>query len=272
MRPPVLLGIYREKVYSPGKVHVDAAVLDAALSELSCTGLKIESCEAESLNSSAPRPDIVLTMAQSYRVLNLLEQWSSSGSLIINSVQSIRNCYRKLLMRMLADAGLPVPAGYLITLGETGKDDIGDFSNRLWLKRGDVHAVQEGDVASVISEEGLTAALQHFREIGVRDLLVQDHVEGPVVKFYGIGGQRFFRAYLESSGEEVTAKMASLWAFAAQAAAVLGLQVYGGDAVLTADSGPVLIDFNDWPSFSRCSRSAGQAIAEHVRECLKGPN
>ena len=94
-----------------------------------------------------------------------------------------------------------------------------------------------------------TAALKHFREIGVRDLLVQDHIEGPVVKFYGVGQQRFFRAYLESSGEEVTSRMDSLRAVAAHAAAVIGVEVYGGDAVLTEANGPVLIDFNDWPSF-----------------------
>jgi len=139
------------------------------------------------------------------------------------------------------------------------------------LKRGDVHAVQEGDVASVASAECLSAALKHFRKIGVRDLLVQDHIEGPVVKFYGVGQQRFFRAYMESSGEEVTSRIGPLMAVAARAAAVIGVEVYGGDAVLTEGDGVVLIDFNDWPSFSRCSRSAGRAIAECIIDSLDSP-
>jgi glutathione synthase/RimK-type ligase-like ATP-grasp enzyme len=120
----------------------------------------------------------------------------------------------------------------------------------------------------VTSAESLTAALKHFQEIGVRDLLVQDHIEGPVVKFYGVGQQRFFSAYLESSGEEVTSGMDSLRAVAAHAAAVIGVEIYGGDAVLTEGDGSVLIDFNDWPSFSKCCGSAGLAIAEYVRDCL----
>jgi glutathione synthase/RimK-type ligase-like ATP-grasp enzyme len=270
MKPPVLLGIYREQVFSPGKVQADAAVLDAALSELSGMGFKVESRRAEFLDSSAPRYEIVLAMAQSDRVLSILDQWSDGGSRVINTVQSIRNCYRKPLMQMLAPAGVPVPAGCLLEMGKAGAYELGCFPNRFWLKRGDVHAIQDGDVAAVASAESLTAALQHFRETGVRDLLVQDHVDGPVVKFYGVGQQRFFRAYLESSGEEVTSRMDSLRAVAAHAASVIGVEVYGGDAVLTEGNGPVLIDFNDWPSFSRCCRSAGLAIAEYTMDCLEG--
>jgi glutathione synthase/RimK-type ligase-like ATP-grasp enzyme len=271
MSRPVLLGIYREHVYSPGKIQADAAVLDAVLSALSGMDFKIESCGAEFLDNSAPRPEIVLSMAQSDPVLSIMEQWSGDGSKVINSAQSIRGCYRKPLMQRLVQAGIPVPPGHLVEIDNAGADKLGGFSNRLWLKRGDVHAIQEGDVASVTSAKSFTAAMIHFVETGVRDLLVQDHIEGPVVKFYGVGQQRFFRAYLESSGEEVTSRMDSLRAVAAHAAAVIGLEVYGGDAVLTGGNGPVLIDFNDWPSFSRCCRSAGLAIAEYIGDCLESP-
>ncbi|MFZ2447085.1 MAG: hypothetical protein WAW37_12060 [Syntrophobacteraceae bacterium] len=270
MRPPALLGIYREQVYSPGKVQADAAVLDAALSGLSGMGFRTESRGAEFLDSSMPRPEIVLAMAQSDRVLSILDEWGGNGSRVVNSAQSIRNCYRKPLMRMLAEAGAPVPEGYLVELDKAREDELGRFPNRRWLKRGDVHAIHEGDVAAVASAECLAAALDHFRKIGVRDLLVQDHIEGPVVKFYGVGQKRFFRAYLESSGEEVTARMDSLRTVAAHAAAVIGVEVYGGDAVLS-EGGPVLIDFNDWPSFSRCCRDAGLAIAEYIVDSLEGP-
>lgn len=269
MRRPTLLGIYREQVFSPGKVQADAAVLDAALSGLSGMGFKVESNRAEFLDAAAPKPEIVLTMAQSDRVLNILEQWNGEGSRIINTAQSIRNCYRKLLMQILSEAGVPVPAGYMIELGKA--DDLDSRSNRFWLKRGDVHAVQEGDVAAVPSPQCLSAALKHFRKIGVRDLLVQEHLEGPVVKFYGVGRQIFFRAYLESSGEEITSQMDSLRTLAARTATLIGVEVYGGDAVLT-DSGPILIDFNDWPSFSKCTQAAGLAIADYVMSSLESPS
>ena len=269
MRRPALIGIYREQVFSPGKVQADADILDAALSRLSGMGFKVESNRAEFLDHAMPTPEIVLTMAQSDRVLNILEQWNGEGSRIINTASSIRNCYRKSLMRMLSESDVPVAAGHMIELGNV--DDLGNLSNPFWLKRGDVHAVQEGDVAAVSSPQCLSKALNHFRKIGVRDLLVQEHLEGPVVKFYGVDRNIFFRAYLESSGEEITSQMDSLRIIAARAAAVIGVAVYGGDAVLT-DSGPVLIDFNDWPSFSKCFEAAGLAIADYVMTFTESPS
>lgn len=267
MKRPTLLGIYREQVFSPGKVQADAAILDAALSGLSGMGFRVESKRAEFLDHTMPKPEIILTMAQSDRVLKLLEQWHGGGSRIINKPSSIRNCYRKHLMRMLAQEGLPVPAGYMLELDKA--DALSELPDCFWLKRGDVHAVQEGDVSAVHSIQCLRAALKHFREIGVRDLFVQEHLEGPVVKFYGVGQKLFFRAYLESSGEEITSSMDSLGTIAARAAAVIGVEVYGGDAVLTG-GGPMLIDFNDWPSFSKCTLAAGLAIADYAMPLLDG--
>jgi hypothetical protein len=267
MKRPTVLGVYREQVFSPGKVQADAAILDAALSGLSGMGFRVESKRAEFLDHTSPQPELILTMAQSDRVLKILEQWRGGGSRVVNSPSSIRNCYRKPLMRILAQEGLPVPAGYMIELDKA--DALSGLPHCFWLKRGDVHAVQEGDVSAVPSLQRLGAALQHFRETGVRDLFVQEHLEGPVVKFYGVGQKLFFRAYLESSGEEITSSMDGLATVAARAAAVIGVEVYGGDAVLT-DSGPMLIDFNDWPSFSKCTPAAGLAIADYVKPLLEG--
>ena len=47
-------------------------------------------------------------------------------------------------------------------------------------------------------------------------------------------------------------------------AAALGVSVYGGDAIVRADGSFCLIDFNDWPSFSRCREEAADAIASLV--------
>ena len=49
-----------------------------------------------------------------------------------------------------------------------------------------------------------------------------------------------------------------------QAATLLQTGIYGGDCIIQPDGTPVLIDFNDWPSFSRCRTEAAQAIAEHI--------
>ena len=47
-------------------------------------------------------------------------------------------------------------------------------------------------------------------------------------------------------------------------AAAVGVDVYGGDAIIRADGSFCLIDFNDWPSFSRCRDAAADAIVSLV--------
>ena len=48
-------------------------------------------------------------------------------------------------------------------------------------------------------------------------------------------------------------------------AEAVGVDVYGGDAIIRDDGSFCLIDFNDWPSFSRCREEAAAAIASLIR-------
>ena len=49
-----------------------------------------------------------------------------------------------------------------------------------------------------------------------------------------------------------------------RAAESLGLTVYGGDLVVGEGEEALLVDVNDWPSFSRCRVEAAAAIADHL--------
>jgi hypothetical protein len=82
-----------------------------------------------------------------------------------------------------------------------------------------------------------------------------------VVKFYGVG-ETFFRCY--TSDAEPPTTIDALWEAGRTGAALLGLEVYGGDLVVAADGIPVLIDVNDWPSFARCRDEAADAIADYL--------
>jgi len=271
MKPPALLGIYREQIFSPGRIGDDAAIMDAAVEELSRRGWEVCTRHAESLGSSLSRPANVLSMAQSDRVLNVLEDWSRQGTRVVNTVPSVLNCYRKRLIHLLSKAGVSIPPSRVVAV-EGAEEEISLRSvDGLWLKRGDVHAIEPGDVAYVTCKGELDRALEHFLGKGVRDILVQGHVSGPVVKFYGVGQGEYFRAYLAAEGEEFTAKAGRLRAIAIQAARAVGLEIYGGDAVLTERDGPVLIDLNDWPSFSRCRSSAGSSIAAYFHAEIQTP-
>jgi glutathione synthase/RimK-type ligase-like ATP-grasp enzyme len=270
MREVTLLGVYRESIFSPGKIREDAAILEATLTELSLRGYKTAAAQPRELEKLSDRPAFVLTMAQSRRALDILEGWQKQGTRIINSVSSIRNTYRKPLISLLSEARLPIPAGKILRVHEVERKVPFQGSSIYWLKRGDVHATQPEDVAKVTSGDELMRALCHFRSQRIDEVLVQEHVSGEVIKFYGVAKGGYFRAFLASNGDEVTARMEPLSALAHRSAETVGLEIYGGDCVVKEEGETILVDLNDWPSFSRCCRSAAQAIAQYITSVCEG--
>ena len=109
-------------------------------------------------------------------------------------------------------------------------------------------------------------------------MVVTAHVAGDLVKFYGVRGTGFFKCfYPTDDGEnkfdnELHNGAAHHYAFDSQQlmttaerlAAVIGLDVYGGDCIVRSDGTFAIIDFNDWPSFSRCREEAAKAIVLNI--------
>ncbi len=271
MNDSMLLGIYREQRFSPGKVEPDSAILDHALDLLASQGATVERIPAESLAGYRKRPRAVLTMAQAPEALARLERWQHAGITMINPVQGVRNCYRKRLVAVLDAARVEMPPSHLIRLAQLETLPLDDSNGGWWLKRGDVHAMRPGDVVRVRCARDLAQAIAHYRRHSIDEVLAQEHVEGRVVKFYGVGPGDYFVAFCARTGHELSAETGSKLApVARRAAAALDLDIYGGDAIWTADDRLLLIDFNDWPSFSRCCQPAAQAIASYCIRKLEG--
>ena len=51
---------------------------------------------------------------------------------------------------------------------------------------------------------------------------------------------------------------------ARSAAAALGVEIFGGDAIIRRDGEPVIIDLNAWPSYAKFRDKAAQAIADYL--------
>jgi hypothetical protein len=139
-----------------------------------------------------------------------------------------------------------------------------DSGSGCWLKRGDVHAMQSADVVKVETKQHLERALEHFHCRQIEEILVQHHVAGDVIKFYGVGRDAFFYARFVDSGKVLQA--GALQDLAVRAAEAVELEIYGGDAVLTPEGSFVLIDLNDWPSFSPCCMAAARGIAGYIED------
>ena len=215
--------------------------------------------------------DLVLAMCQGERALGRLVALEQQGAIAVNSALAIRNCYRDLLCAGLVHAGVPVPTGALVRTGSRPPDltplGVLDLDSPMFVKRGDLHALAPDDVQRVESRGALRSALAGMAERGVPVAYVQQAVEGRVVKFYGVSGGEYFAALDEDGGEGDRCPSrcgSNLARSAAAAAATLGLETWGGDAVIDGERF-MMIDFNDWPSFSRVREAAARAIA---RRCL----
>lgn len=256
---PVIVGLFREAEFSPGKREDDAAILERTAAALAGRGYEIELGAPDAALRADARA--ILAMCQSPAALAALDL-HAPGIPVINAPGAIRNCYRTETVRLLAAAGVSFPRTRIVTSDNADSDAAAPC----WVKRGDVHATAAGDVVFAPDAAALAAALADFAARGVARVALQDHVEGPVVKFYGLADGSFFRCYSDTACPP--AALPALWAAARAGAAALGLEIFGGDLVVTAGGTPVLIDVNDWPSFGRCRDEAAEAIAAYVHRRL----
>ena len=154
------------------------------------------------------------------------------------------------------------------TPSRTRLRELAGDGGSVWIKRGDVHAERREDVVRA-TVDGLAAALAMFAARGIPCVAVQEHVPGPLVKFYGVADSRLFRWYGADAGfgmERPRIDEDRLKALAFDAAALLGLEVFGGDVAFPEPDRPVLIDINDWPSFAPFRAEAAGAIAQFVQD------
>ncbi len=266
------LGVYREPEFSPGKVEHDAAILDAVLAALRRNGFEVSAVDAARFAAEPPPsgPDLVLAMCQGERALARLVALERAGAVAVNSALAIRNCYRDLLCAGLSHAGVPLPSGALVRTDSRPPDltplSVLDLDAPMYVKRGDLHALAPDDVQRVESRGALRAALAALAQRGVATAYVQQAVEGRVVKFYGVSGGEFFATLdRDSEAEPLSDRLRlELARHAAAGASALGLEAWGGDAIVEGERF-VMVDFNDWPSFSRVREAGARAIA---RRCM----
>ena len=267
------LGIYREPEFSPGKVEADAAILDAVLAELRREGVETTAIDASSFaKGENVKTDIVLAMCQGPAALKRLAEVEQSGAIAINSALAIRNCYRDLLSSGLEHAGVPTPPGGLVETAvplDPRRLAGVDLNTGAFVKRGDLHALRPDDVQRASGRAQVESILEKFARRGIRHAYVQQEAAGQVVKFYGVSQAAYFVA-LPEGGEIPEAAIRSLSEAASAASAALGLEAWGGDAVLSGDRFAI-IDFNDWPSYSRVRGPAARAIARRAMMLLGRP-
>ena len=263
-----LIGIYREKEYSPGRHESnDTVMLDAVAERLRAFGFVLDLISPAQVNGAPGAATLALSMCQGRPALEKLANWERNGVGVINSPSAARNTHRDRLPELMARAGVPFPRTALV---ETSRKLNGEVprNGSLWLKRGDVHASIAADVQRFDSVDELAGALREFHARGITAAAVQSHCAGDEIKFYGVGDGQFFHWFYSREANGYPLDEAALRALATRAAEVAGLDIFGGDIIVGPDGGLTLIDLNDWPSFAPCRDAAADAIAELIRRRL----
>jgi glutathione synthase/RimK-type ligase-like ATP-grasp enzyme len=268
--PAQFLGIYREKRFSPG-VHAagDAEILELTQAAITRAGYQTTLLAPERLPTVSPSAPVVFSMCQSLEALAVLQEWEQQGVLVINTPAAVRACYRLALVTALSHTTLPFPRSAVVPLDETGPPEaicslLPETTAGWWVKRGDVHAMQSDDVLFVPHTADVPTALAGLRQRGIRHAIVQEHITGQEWKFYAVRGYGVIHAFAPHDAHCPSIDSVCLNTLAQQAGAVLGLDVYGGDCLLTANGDLCLIDINDWPSFRGCRPAAATQIAQHI--------
>lgn len=280
-----VIGVSRGMQYSPNHVGNDAAIFSKVMDELCAHGCTVERyAEQEFWEVPMPEePVTVVDMARDARTLAKLHQWESAGMLVINSPRGIENCVRRPMTERLLQHGVPHPVSWILPTEEA---DISCLTYPCWVKRGESHAMVKEDVCYAATAGQVELILGNFRQRGIPSAVVNEHLQGDLVKFYGVQDSPFFHWFYPSPcshskfGLEAINGIAKEYPFdvnilkqcADEAARVLDVPIYGGDAVVMADGNIKLIDFNDWPSFAPCREEAGVAIARYVLERMRIQN
>lgn len=262
--------IYRASCFSPNMEDCDAAIMNAVVSRVKQAGHMVSCVHEEQLTlSDMKAADVVLTMGRLPHTIDCLQALEGEGVKVINTPVSVRNSERKLFTQILMDEDVPFALSRLFP----SNDPVSWNVFPCWLKKGEGYAEVAEDVVYVQNAEQLAAYADRMRQRGISIIVVSQHLEGDLIKFYGVRGTPFFEWYYASDGHskfgnETVNGASHHYPFSEQqlcdicnhAASVIGLDVYGGDCVVKENGMIQLIDINDWPSFSRCREQAAEMI------------
>lgn len=261
-------GIYREAAHSPGRIDDDRAILERVAAALGERGFDVALVGPDEEFGTHVRN--IFAMCERGPVLHRLKHAENTGAVVVNSSDAIRNSYRHRMIELFARHHVPSPSSQIVASDTNSPRPL----KSVWVKRYDFHATEAQDVMYAASDEGWRDALHAFAKRGIPFVVAQEHVPGDLVKFYGVRNRGltleaswfewFYHRDKGMLGHRFEGSALRRAAFGA--AAALGLEVFGGDAIIQADGEPVIVDINAWPSYARVRDSAAQAIADHLTE------
>ena len=279
-----IAGIMRAGAYSPNHIGNDAAIFNAAAEQLRKRGYVVNIYSEEQFKLNEIKENVILNMCREQSSIAKLQQLEDQGKLVINSGYGIENCTRERMTRILLGNNIPYPDSLIVDTNEAIKPLLKKSGfQSCWIKRGDFHAMHKEDVSYVRHPEEAQEVLQEYFLRGIKRAVINVHLTGDLVKFYGVRGTPFFfwfypfdQGHSKYGHEAINGKsqgikfnVKEMKDICQRAAEELNVVIYGGDCIVSPDGEMRIIDFNDWPSFAPCRNEAAPHIAKSVISLIK---
>ena len=275
-----IAGIRRGSQYSPNHIGNDAAIFNLTAGHLRQCGYAVnEYSEVEFIDTDM-QETVIFNMARDTASIKKLQLLERQGCLVINSAFGIQNCTRERMTRILLSNNIPHPESLIVRTDEPLPLSFRFLNTHCWVKRGDFHAIHREDVTYTRHPEETENVLNEYALRHINTAVINEHLEGDLVKFYGVAGSDFFywfypdeHCHSKFGWESINGKakgipfdVDKLIAICNLASSALNVDIYGGDGVVLKDGSVKIIDFNDWPSFAPCRALAAPYIARCIME------
>ncbi|MEG1643483.1 MAG: hypothetical protein RR293_04985 [Bacteroidales bacterium] len=274
--------ISRSTEQSPNLSSADDMIIRSVLERLRAYQANVELySEAEFLTHNI-KHDIIVNMCRKESSLLKLQYLEDNGALVINSGYSIMSCTRRKLVRVFKQINIPAPQSVIVETNAGELPFCGEF-HTCWLKLPDNNTLIFEDIVFVKTIDEYKKALSAYAERGVKEVIVSEHIHGDLVKFYSVPKSDFlFTFYPILSGhskfgyeknndpiQSIPFSRGRLLEICRLASEATGISVLGGDCIITGDGEPIIIDLNDWPSFSSCTQEASESIVRMIAGKIK---
>lgn len=276
-----ILGVHRNKKFSPNHVGNDDAIFSLTSQALLRMGCAVSICsEDDFLHKETIEQRFIFTMARQKEVVKKLQELELAGKVIVNSGFGIEQCFRTNMTNGLVEQGIPYPKSFIVPTSYVGNEVFEQLPGKgFWIKRGDFHAIHKEDVTFAASADEAREILREYELRDIPDAVISEHLIGDLVKFYAVRNTEFFYWFYPYANnhhkyadyENINGKSLyypfeeeALRKAAAASAEALNVHIYGGDAIVGKDGRFHIIDLNDWPSFAPCRKEASESIAQAI--------
>jgi len=279
-----LTGVKRQTKYSPNHIGNDGTIFNMTSECLTDMGYDVHDYTEAEFVFNEVKDKYIFDMARDKSTIKWLQKLEKQGSVVVNSGFGIENCTRSKMTELLMKNNIPHPDSIIIDTGDDPTEQLDNMNaGAFWLKRGDFHAIHREDVVFARNVAEARDILKEFSFRGIPNAVINEHLVGDLVKFYGVADTDFFFHFypfdishskfglekINGAAHQYPFSVEDLKSACDRAGEVLNVKIYGGDCVVAKDGTFKIIDFNDWPSFAPCRKEAAPKIAECIHKQIQ---